>query len=116
MSVTFSIIGEDSHCDEFCDECFAQIVNMSNYNAGDFLAALGLPVCHEAGLWGDMRAKELRPLLERLRDSDVSSKINPHREDRVVFGGRREGYFQERARDLLKLCERAGELGVISWG
>jgi len=39
-----------------------------------------------------------------------------NRAGRVIDCGRRSGYCEERAQQLLAMCERAGDLGIISWG
>jgi hypothetical protein len=112
VSVSFSIVGERRHCDEFCDECFAQEVNLSNANAREFLAALDLDAID---LMGEARARDLIPALQRLAEAEPSPELASEIDGRYIVAGRQLGYLQMRAMQLLELCERAGELGVIGW-
>lgn len=116
MSVTFSIVGEPDHCEKGvgeCDECYHQSLNMANANAREFIAVFGLG----DELWGSMRASEMAKLIKGVLDSGYKDSGRPSEEHgRFIDCGRRSDYCNERAQQLLAMCERAGDLGIISWG
>jgi len=115
MSVSFFVVGAQPHCsprDFECRECWDQEPNLANTNARALLAALNLD---DEDLTGEARARDLVPALKRL------AKTPDPGEPMVVTGnftdcGRDAGYLQKRANELLELCQKAGELGVIAWG
>jgi hypothetical protein len=122
MSVTFSIVGDRRHCADLdCEQCLerdlARTVNLGNQNARDLLTALGLEA-DEPGMYGVMGARELSQRCAMVTSKMVtpSAAIAPVSEGRVHMGGREEGYVQRRAKDLLALCDQAGQLGRITWG
>ena len=94
-------------------------LNLSNHNAGDLLAFLGLP---SDELYGhhpasDVAARCRRALWLEMEKRDPA--IEPTDEIgaggcQVINCGRPAGYLQGRARQLLELCER-GLQGEISW-
>jgi hypothetical protein len=115
VSVTFSIRGAGYDVDD--EKTF---VNVSNTNARDLLIRLGLgdePGDNE--LRGNRRAKDLA---RRCRDELTAEKKNQDTgiegfsDGRFHFGGRSPGLLNRRIQELLDLCERAGDLGVIYWG
>jgi len=116
MSVTFQIVGEPDHCPigfPDCIECWKRYINMSNSNAGEFIEAFGLGT----ELYGSLRAVEIERRIKKVLDSGYIDEGSPSQEEnRIIYCGRRAGYCNEKAKQLLEMCERAGNLGVISWG
>ena len=108
MSVTFSI-GERASFD------LDGAMNLSNRNAADLLAWLGLPT---EDLYGQMPARELaarcrRRLWPEARNLDPG--LADEQEGRCFVFGRPAGYLRSRTEELLRLAESAID-GVISWG
>lgn len=110
MSITFFIAGRDS------DES----MNLSNSNAWALLEWVGIPPDHG----GAVSARELAALARRRLWPEVCERgdegISPSVTKTpgcctLIDSGRRPGYFQERAGQLLRLAEAAGD-GVIAWG
>lgn len=109
MSVTFSIRGVELDLDDY-----DSYMNLANTNARELLRRLELDY---EDLWGDMRATELaKKCEEALNSGEEDLGLPPRLEARnMIFGGRPPGRIDERLRQLKKLCDRAGELGVIEW-
>jgi hypothetical protein len=110
MSVTFQIEGDRADL-----ETGENYVNLANTNACSLLFWLGL-----GGelLYGSINPSELSALCRRRlwpekRNEDPG--IDPTQDGRVIDCGRRAGYLPEKARDLLKLCERANGRRIV-WG
>jgi hypothetical protein len=102
----------------------AKFINLANRNAIDLLRWIGIEVTGEGDLYGELPATELaarcrRRLWPEARNNDPgldgSDTKQPGRA-RVIMGGRRPGYLRERTGELLRLCEKAGDGGVIYWG
>jgi hypothetical protein len=110
MSITFSIAGQDSD----------ETINLSNANAWTLLEWIGIAPDHG----GTVPARELAALTRRRlwpevrerNDEGVAPSVDkaPGR-CTMIDCGRRPGYFQERAEQLLRLAEAAGD-GAIAWG
>ena len=109
MSVTFSI--GDRVSTDLADEW----INLSNQNAADLLAWLGIASEY---LVGDMPARELAALCRRRlwpEPRNIDPEVPAVFSDRFYAFGRLIGYLRQRTADLLHLAEVAGE-GVITWG
>ena len=112
MSVTFSIRGRAAEL-----EAYDTYVNLSSVNCRDMFERLG--VGDQDDLIGEMRARELG---ERCRKALASPEAEQDRglpsyeEGRYMFVGRPAGRINMRIKELLALCETAGELGLIYWG
>ena len=111
MSTTFSIAGRRYDVD---DE--STYVNLSSVNARELLKMLGL---ENDELLGEFRARGLVPrckeVLRALRAQGDEGEEGVT-EGRYHFAGRSPGLLTRRAKELLALCEKAGELGLITWG
>jgi hypothetical protein len=110
MSITFFVAGQDSDAD----------INLSNVNAWALLEWIGITPDHD----GSIPARELAALTRRrlwpeLRargDEGIAPIVDTTRGGATfVDCGRRAGYFQERASQLLQLADMAGD-GTIAWG
>lgn len=113
MSITFSIRGESYDVDDS-----KTYMNLSNVNAKELYIRLGFDT-FAGECFGEMRARELAGLCRReltptKRCLDVG--LPPHNERGYTFAGRPAGRINMRIKELLDLCERAGDLGLISWG
>lgn len=110
MSVTFSIRGVDLDVEDF-----STYVNLSNANARVLLRGMGLP---HFSLEGELRAKDmatkcqvyLTALEERGDEGEKGFS-----EKRFHFFGRSPGLLTKRTKELLALCEKAGDLGWVTW-
>jgi hypothetical protein len=110
MSITFFIAGQDSD----------ETLNLSNANAWALLEWIGIAPDHG----GSVPARELAALTRRrlwpeMRERDDEG-VSPSVDEApgrctMIDCGRRPGYFQDRAEQLLRLAECAGE-GPIAWG
>jgi hypothetical protein len=115
MGIEFTIKGQRMDY-----ETGANYVQMSNSNARMVLEYLGIAFDY----CGEIPVKELKPLCMRRTwkvARNETPAIEPSEEQlpgqcKVIFGGLPENYEQEKAKSLLKLCELAGEDGVIQWG
>ena len=114
MSITFQIAGVRIDWDNPEPNSF---INLNERNAHDFCEFLGI-----APQYGTYRARELAGICRRkLKVIPVDATIQPSEEVgekgcRVIGGGRDADYLVRQTRALLKLCEKAGELGSISYG
>jgi hypothetical protein len=115
MSVTFTIVGAPAHCSTpyECDGCWDQELNLASANARVLLGALNLD---DEDLMGSARVRDLVPALERIANAKKADPGVPSSvQGRFYDCGRAEGYLQLRATELLKICQKAGDLGVIAW-
>ena len=122
MSVIFDIFDHEWPIDEDGCHCPAaqMYVELSNANARDFLNWLGL---ESTELYGEMRARQLAPLLRRRlwptsrehgdagRSGGIECKA---RGPTIIDCGRPAGRLAEHAQRLLALAEHAGD-GIIVW-
>jgi len=119
MSITFSVVGERIDWDNDADA--DKYINMSNVNAADVLDALGYSLAPDYS--GEVRSRELALRCLRVIGQGEDAEL-PMVESggpgtgqcRVISCGRRAGYVVERATQLLALCKRAGDLGMVSYG
>lgn len=68
---------------------------------------------------GELRARDLRLLCKQALESEEAKQddsLPEVHEGRYHFMGRPAGRINMRIEQLLKLCESAGELGLIYWG
>ena len=109
MSVDFKISGTRIDLDDP-----ASYLNLANLNAAELLGKLGLPV----DLYGQAPAADLARRCHVLL-AILGPETTPGRDGldlgRIVIGGRRPGYLEEKTRDLLALCERADADRMIVW-
>jgi len=119
MSVTFGIAGIHPDYDNGTDLDLE--INVSNGNAVDILTTLGIDT---KDLYGEMRAIHFRNKcsialknLQRTGDPEIQSFTDVgDKGAKVIYSGRPEGYLASRIDSLLKLTEKAGDIGVIFWG
>lgn len=100
------LAGNESPIESYsCEICRDQI-NMANGNAFQFLVWLGLPA-DEYGLvpCSEVSAMCRRRLWNETRNEDPGTETV--KDGRVIMCGRRPGYNQDRARNLLAMCEKA---------
>lgn len=124
MSITFTVEGERANYDEVFDHgAEPNYLNLANQNAWDLLRFLGFELdedlaCSGVLLPGDLRTRCVR----RLSDSPVNfsddlarAQVDIHPEDqcRQIRCGRSAGYLRDRAAELLKLAERAGDRPIV---
>lgn len=126
MSVTFRGVGLEStkYCAERCHQCEQcdeasldpeVCFNISNANAVGLGQLLGVDSLDENG--GEWRAHALKATILRLLQGSLPDEGQPSvTEGRVVYGGRRAGYYREKLELLLQLAERVGDLGRVSAG
>lgn len=118
MSVTFNIAGERFDYDALPGR--GNGFNLSNANARDLLAWIGLPESYYDDLCGELDAhataarcrRRLWPEARNL-DAEKPGHVDaaPGRAT-LIDCGRDAGYLQERTRWLLALCERAGDRAI----
>ena len=116
MSTTFSVRGLD-----YEPEDYELYLNCNARNARDLLSFLGLTVDVADEPYGEIRAGELRKLIDvaRARPADRGRLGYVEQQEGrplVIAGGRppeRMGQYLDR---LEALCGLAGDLGIISWG
>lgn len=109
MSVDFKISGTRIDLDGP-----TSYLNLANLNAAELLGKLGLPV----DLYGEAPAADLARRCHVLL-AILGPEITPGRDGlalgRLTICDCRPGYLEEKARDLLALCERADADRVIVW-
>lgn len=112
MSVTFSVRGTDVDWDDQ-----STYLNVANGNARVLLQSLGLD-CED--LYGEIRSLDLRKACEAA--AGMEDPGEPGFTDRtpgratLVYCGRSAGRVHYYLESLMGLCDRAGDLGIISWG
>lgn len=87
-----------------CEAC-TQFMNLSNFNAADFLRWLDL---YTPRLTGVIKASEIvarckRRLWPEARNSDPGTETV--QKDKLILYGRPEGYMQEKCEQMIRLCE-----------
>lgn len=125
MSVTFSIEGDSPNWDdpeEAEDFERHRSMNLSNMNARNLLAWLDIDA---DDLFGAMPGRELAARARRRlwpEKRNIDPKLIPEESGgpgtghaRLIFGGRPEGYLQERTEQLLAIAKLADDLDVV-WG
>lgn len=111
--------GEDSPAMFTCDQCTNTDINMTNMNAMEWLAWVGLT----ADYGGEIEASKLavlcrRRLWDEKRNHDPAIEGDEYKVDggpRVIIAGRRPAYLRHQTERMLALCLKAGDR-VISWG
>ncbi len=89
-------------------------MNLSNRNAADLLAWLGLPTDE---LYGSIPARELAARCRRrlwAEGRNLDPELPVEHAGRCHILGRPEGYLRTRIEELLRLAELAGD-DVVSW-
>jgi hypothetical protein len=117
MSVTFSASTVYADYDNWTG-----FLNMSNVNAFDLLRWLDLPVdyCGEISV-AELTPKLRRRLWEEDRNLDPAIESNEYGGPgtghcKVIECGRDPGYLRNKTKELLALCEKAGNSATITWG
>lgn len=118
MSVTFGIVGTQPDYDNGTDLDLE--INVNNGNAVDILTTLGIETKE---LCGKMRALYFRKKceialknLQQTGDPEIQSFMEVGDNGaKIVYCGRPQGYLATRIDSLLKLSNKAGDIGVIFW-
>jgi hypothetical protein len=110
MGATFCIRGVGYDVDDY-----SSFVDMSYSTCEEIFARLRIDADVVAG---EIRAKELKVRCEAALESPEAAQdggLPAVQEDNYHFMGRPAGRINLRIKELLTLCERAGELGLIHW-
>lgn len=119
MSVTFSIRGIEI---DWENPAQGTCLNLANGNAREVLNLLGLD---DPYLCGDVRARDLKAKCLSVLGGMKDGSADPGYVDvveatsgcaTVIHCGRRPGYLTEKLNLLLAMADRAGDIGVITWG
>jgi hypothetical protein len=112
MSVTFalrSVVSED------------EFLNVSNSNARDILAVMGIPT--DDDLYGSAKAKDFEVLARRAMmrlgfDPELSARTSQNPGAcLVIHCGRPEGYIRGKLLALVEICQaRISDEDEIAWG
>jgi hypothetical protein len=115
MSVTFFVVGEPPHCqldDGSCYDCRLRSLNLSNVNARVLLEFVGLADTVDSGR---ARARELARRIHAVRKMAALDIPESKQHAGLVEFRRHVTHYENRLAELLELCIRAGDLGVIAW-
>jgi len=130
MSVSFCLKGVPSIIDcpicpanapiDDCDRCYGygsidqSGLNVSNINACDLFAFLGMAPTGPEGMVGEIRIRDLKPILARLKGTQDRGRLG-YVSANVIGGGRPPERMQDYISALETLCEKGGDLGIIVW-
>lgn len=88
--------------------------NFANTNAVELLQYLGIEPCDEFGICGSILSRRLRRKIEAFLEKEEPAKRKMQVNGRVIECADTRGHH-DRARKLLDLCDKAGDLATIYW-
>lgn len=109
MSVTFSASNLNLDIEEELN------YNFSNVNAAELLQHLGIENDDDYGLCGSIISRRLRRRIESFLEKEEPARREMQVNGRVIECGDTRG-MHSRAKKLLELCDKAGDLATIFWG
>lgn len=110
MSVSFTASNLNQSID--IEEMFEY--NFSNSNAVELLRHLDIDPCDEFGICGSILSRRLRLKIEAFLEKDEPARREMQVNGRVIECADTRGHH-DRARKLLELCDKAGDLATIYW-